>query len=281
VALSTDDFPSRRAHVLILSYASVLATHGRTPGLFLNNGGGKLTLPAASTSGSSTSRGPASLLPTCTPRSRDGPDGRAAPSPSPLPSLSAQRLRTLVSADAAASTLLRSRLPTGRTPLASLAGQPTLSRFRPRQTTTPGPEPALPRARAAAACRARDRDAAATGRDRRQAARGGRGPAPSRISRTKCRPTLPASRLLHVLCSGGAFAPATFLLPLVPSGFTTRPPTRSRTPATAATGCAAASWSVTATALSSPPYVVAYCKCRLLGTILSRPPTQREERVGR
>src|SRR5262249_54151650 len=146
-----------------------LLTVGRV-GCFLttNNDGGKLTLPAALTSGSNTSRGPAPLSPSAAPRSRRRPAVRPAPSPSALPPLSAQGLRTLVSPHPAPGTLLQSRLPARCTTLAALARQPTLSRLRPRQRTTPRPEPALSAARAPATRRrARGHAAHAAGRRER------------------------------------------------------------------------------------------------------------------
>ena len=263
----------------------MLAAHCRKRGLFLstNNDGRKLTLPAVLTSGSSTSRGPAPLWPSYAPRSRRGPDVRGAPPPSALPSLSAQGVRTLVSAEPTPGTLLQSPLPTGRTPLASLASHATLSRLGPRQTTTPRPESALSPPRTAATRRTasgRDARVRASGRERGSAA-GRRGPAPSRICRTKCRPALPASWLLRLLPAITAFTAAAFLFVLLPSGVTTRSPAGRPLPPTAAPRCTSPSVLWTATAVNSACYVVAYCTSQLRGTILSRPPTQREEREGR
>jgi hypothetical protein len=196
-------------------------------GLFLtfNDGGGKVTLPAAWTFGSTTSRGPSALSPTGSSRSRRRPAVRPAPPPSPLPPLSAQRLRTLVPPYPAPGAVLQPALSASRTALATLACLSTLSSLGTRQGTTPGPEPALSCPCAEATCRRAIRRGPPNGATLRQrrAASGQRGPAPSRNPRIFCRPSLSSSRLLRLLRAVLSFAPAAFLFLRLLPGLTARP----------------------------------------------------------
>jgi hypothetical protein len=223
-----------------------------------------MSLPAALTSGSSNSRGPSSLSLTGAVRSRAWPSFRAAPWSSALPPLSAQRLRTLVSADTAAGTLLQCYLSAGGTPVAMLARQPTLSRLRPGQTTPARPEPALPCPPAPTACRrTQPRDPAGRGR---------RGPAPSGISRKNRGPALSSSWLLCLFSAHAPFTPAAFLLLLVPPSVTPRPSTRSQSASAPSARLTAQARAGAATSLNPTCYVVTYCESQPHRAILPSTP---------
>ena len=136
--------------------------------------------------------------------------------PALLPTLSAQGLRTLVPTRTAPDPLLLPRLSTGRTTLATLAGRPTLPRYRSRQAVPTSAEPTLSPAPMPA---------------RRPPAAPHRGPAPSHDSQKIFGLSLRPPRLLPALCPLPPLSRPAVLLSRLPSGVTSRPPAAGETPA--------------------------------------------------
>jgi hypothetical protein len=180
-----------------------------------------------------------------------------------MPPLSAQGVRTPLPAPAPPEPLLQPGVPTGRPPLAVLARQPSLPRYRPGPAPASGTKPPLSPTASAARCRS-----LAASRNRR----GVRGPARSGMFRRFFRPALPPTRLLRALCPATPFAGAAFLLCVLPSGFASRPRPRSAWALSAACGRAASCPPPPTSTAALLRLVAAYCNTPMLLVIFSLTP---------